>query len=254
MEESVEKNEQVIIEGTISCKKFFEALHKDLGFFDFILTVVANMDYASYLARSALEDKEPIYKNPNELVADEPGKMTKTLRKYRQEILEMFFCRVIDNFQNYLVDVITEILKVKPYILSSKEPTISMEQILNKGSIEELLQEIIESKVNSLSYKGFKTINEWCKKKGIPLEVSDKLDIMVEFIALRNIIVHNRTIIDKKFISTVKRTDLKIGEKFKITTDYFFEAIKVINQVVIRTDRKILEKFNLEKYTIQLFN
>jgi hypothetical protein len=46
MEESVEKNEQVIIEGTISCKKFFEALHKDLGFFDFILTVVANMDYA----------------------------------------------------------------------------------------------------------------------------------------------------------------------------------------------------------------
>lgn len=247
------QDDKVEFFGSISLIKFIDSLHKDMDYFYFIIETMVNADYGQYLAKTALDNEEVKYESPDELLSTQPGKKVKRLRKYRQEHLEMFLNRLIDNFQNYLVELITEVLHSKPNILFSKQPTVSIEQILNKTSIDELLQEIIEDKVNSLSYKGFNHIKSWCTDRGIPI-MDINTEKLNEYIALRNIIVHNRAVIDEKFIRTVKRSDLKVGEKFKLGVDFFFKAVEVISEFAKETDKETVNKFNLKSYPLSKKN
>lgn len=106
--------------GSNSASKYFSSVKKDLGLFYFVINVVTNADYASYRAREPLDENDDIYSTPDELLNENPGKLTLQLRGYRQELIEMFLSRLIDNFQVYIVDIIREILKIKPQILHNR--------------------------------------------------------------------------------------------------------------------------------------
>ena len=67
----------------------------------------------------------------------------------------MFLTRIVDNFQVYLTEIIRMVLRKRPEILSGRKQEISLGYILDFNSIESLTQDIIEAKVNSLSYDGF---------------------------------------------------------------------------------------------------
>lgn len=72
----------------------------------------------------------------------------------------MILSRQIDNFQTYIVNLVKKILEVKPNILHNNQPSISIAQLLEVESKEALLKDVIESKVPSLSNKGFRNIEE----------------------------------------------------------------------------------------------
>ena len=86
-------------------------------------------------------------------------------------MLEMFVTRFVDAFEKYLVNLIREAPTKVPTMLRSPEPTLNMEQVLQCGSIEELVRDVVETKVGKLSYEGFADLQEWCGRKGIPLVV-----------------------------------------------------------------------------------
>jgi hypothetical protein len=101
--------------------------------------------------------------------------------------------------------------------------------------------------VNSLSYEGFKALQQWCKKKGIPLAVPETATTTIEeLIATRNAIVHNRGCIDDKYLRTVRDSKFKKGEKRKILVDDFFHAMSFLSQIVVDTDRAAVSKYGLE--------
>lgn len=188
-----------------------------------------------------------IFKNPTELMEKKPGLRVQKLRRHSQEFIEMIFSRLIDNFQIYLVDIIREILQVKPEILINNQPTISISQVLKANSIDVLIQEVIESKVGALANKGFGHIEEWCISNGIPVTVINdlKLDI-VEFIAIRNIIVHNRCIVDEKYRKAVPNTEFKVGELRRLNVDVLYHAINTLGDIVSKTDFNSVNKYNLD--------
>ncbi len=95
----------------------------------------------------------------------------------------MFVARLVDNFQKYLVDLIREILRSKPAMLSTKQQAISLEDVLKHGSIEGLVHDVIERRVNTLSYDGFADLQKWCAERGIQIKVApSKRDAVVELI------------------------------------------------------------------------
>src|SRR5262249_30738832 len=106
-------------EGTVAALAYARAASADLGFFHFIVQTVTYSDYIAYVAKEALDGKEPV-KTADDLLLEAPGSRTKFLRENRQALLEMFFSRLIDNFQKYLVDVIREILRSKPKMLRTR--------------------------------------------------------------------------------------------------------------------------------------
>jgi hypothetical protein len=71
-------------------------------------------------------------------------------------------------------------------------------------------------------------------------------DRIVELIATRNCIVHNRCLIDDKYLRSVKNPKFGKGEKRKIQLGDFEEAIQTLNRVVLATDQGVVSEFGLE--------
>ncbi|MBB3073519.1 hypothetical protein FHS14_006578 [Paenibacillus baekrokdamisoli] len=243
--------------GTHSSYKYYASIKKDLDLFFFILNTIMISDYIPYHARMTLEvidgkaNEEDFIKSPEELLKKNPGKNVKKLRKHSQELLEMILSRVVDNFQVYIVSLIREVLVVKPEILHNKQPSISIEQVLKSDSIEALLQEVIESKISSLANKGFGNIEEWCLQNGIPLVVdNDRKEKIVEFIALRNIIVHNRCIVDDKFLKAVPRSKYQQGAIRELEVDDLYDVVNTLGTIVTNTDESTIQKYCLNRNLI----
>ncbi len=162
-------------------------------------------------------------------------------------MLEMVFSRLVDNFNKYLVDIIEEILLVKPEIMSSSEQTISTEEVLKIGDYKNLIHYLIERKIRSLSNKGLEDIRKWCDNKGIPFDVKQNaVSTIKEMMATRNIIVHNRCLIDKGYINIVDKTTFSEGEKREMKYPYLFKAYDSLTKVVFDTDSMIIKKYGVK--------
>ncbi len=177
-----------------------------------------------------------------------PIKRSKIFQKnYSQTMIEMIFSRLVDNFNKYLVDIIEEILLIKPEILSSSEQAISTEEVLKIGDYKNLIHYLIEKKIRSLSNKGLEDIKRWCDNKGIPFDVKQNaVPTIKEMMATRNIIVHNRCLIDKTYINIVGKTAFSEGEKREIKLSYLDKAYDSLTKVVFGTDSMVIKKYGVK--------
>lgn len=233
---------------------YFDSTLSDLEFLFFIIDTVLIGDYIPYHAKKTLEladglaAENEVIKSPEELMQKKPGNCIKKLRQHSQEFIEMIYSRQVDNFQTYIVNLVREILKVQPNILHNNHPQISIAQLLEVGSKDELISEIIENKVSSLANKGFKNIEEWCRASGIPLTVNkDFKNKLKEFIAIRNIIVHNGCIVDEKYLRVAPQSKYEKGSLRKLAVDELNDAINIFSEIVKQTDKKSIDKFNLQE-------
>lgn len=231
---------------TRSAGDYFSAGEKGLALFHFLVTRVVHADHVAYIAERALASEE-WSANPEELLETDPGPNVTRLREMRQEFLELFFENAVNNFDTYIVSILREVLRKRPEILRTREQNVTVEYVLEFQSIQELTNDLIEGKVNSLSYEGFKALQTWCDKRDIPLAVPEGMsDTIVELIATRNSIVHNRGLIDDKYLRTVRNSKFRTGEKREIEVNDFYRAVQILNGVVLATDQGVASKYGLE--------
>jgi hypothetical protein len=232
--------------GTESACAFFRASEKDLWLFIFICDLALHGDFAACVARRALDGQAWDNLTPMDLARSDPGPLTRRLRHHRQELLEMMFSRAVDNFQIYLVDVLRQVLRKRPEILKNRKDLLSLERILEFPTIDDLVQSIVEKKVSSLSDDGFEKLEHWFASKGIPFVVrGTERPNLVEAIATRNVIVHNRGRIDQRYLDRVKDSKFKVGELRTIDVDDLFQTSRVLQKLVAESDRAIVQKFDL---------
>jgi hypothetical protein len=225
----------------------------DFRLFHFVIDLALRSDFVVHIARQALDGKED-YKDrsPTDLAKHEPGHCITELRQSSQELLEMFISRAVDNFEVYLVAILRLVLTKEPRILSDRKQELTLGQILKFESIEALSREIIEGKVNALSYEGFGELEAWCTQRSIPLVVPHgQRDRVVELVALRNIIVHNRGCVDERYRAAVPSSPTKVGDKRELCADDLFAAAALLNAVVATTDAAVIGKFCLETKKIR---
>jgi len=239
--------------GTLAVLEYLWGSTCDARLLHFTIDVVLRGDYFGFIAKQALAGEDD-YKilTPEELAKTKPGPLITELRKSRQQLLEMFLSRAVDNFQHYLVDVIRVALQKEPRILSERKQELTLGKILQFESIEALTRNIIETKLSSLAYEGFGALEKWCGEKTIPLVVPDgSRPKVIELIALRNIIVHARGRVDDRYKAAVPSSVLELGQKREIEVDDLFDAIGLLNSIVIATDGAITQKFGLQLHDIQ---
>ena len=154
----------------------------------------------------------------------------------------------MENFETYFVAIIREALRKRPEILSkSSYPDLQMKTILEHATVESLVHDLIESKVNELSYRGFSDLKDWCQERGIPLVVPrGKAEEVVELIATRNTIAHNRGVVDQKYVRSVKAPRFRLGDVRKFDNETLLGSMSLLNGVVDATDRAIVSSFGLE--------
>jgi hypothetical protein len=239
--------------GTPALLEYLWSSTCDFRLFHFVIDTTLASDYAAHVVKQALAGNDA-YKSidPTSLAKDDPGRRTRALRASSQEMLEMFLVRSIDNFQIYLVEAIRAVLHKQPRVLADRKLELSLGQILKFESIDALAKDIVEGKLQSLSYQGFGELEDWCTSRSIPLVVPDGMrPKLVELIALRNIIVHNRGRIDERYADAVPGRRSDIGKKRTIDVDDLLDAIDMLDRVACVTDSALAGKFSLEQIFIR---
>lgn len=176
-----------------------------------------------------------------------PGPRIQALWQAEEALFELLFGRIVDNFETYIASMIREVLRKQPSILSTSTYNLDMKSILDHTTIDSLAQNLAERKVSSLWYTGFSDLADWCSKQGIPLVVSaGQLPAVVELVATRNVIAHNRAVIDQKYLGIVKQSRFKIGEIRRLTIDDIAGTVSLLDDVVGVTDPAISSAFGIE--------
>jgi hypothetical protein len=234
--------------GTAAAQGFFAAARFDSSLLHFIIDVVLRGDHIAFVAKHALEGSEEYKKlDPAQLATADPGPLTRFLRNRRQVLLEMFLARLIDNFQSYLVDLVRAVLHARPAMLSTRQQTLTLEELLKYERIEDLIHEVIEKRVNALAYEGFGELYSWCAERGLEIRVPElDRDAVVELIATRNVIAHNRGLVDEKYLRTVAQSRFSLGEVRKLHIDDLLGAQSLLHRAVAETDHAAVMKFQIE--------
>lgn len=74
---------------------------------------------------------------------------------------------------------------------------------------------------------------------------------VVELLALRNIIVHSRGIVDERYKAAVPASTLELGQKRGLKADDFFNGIELLSQVARLTDAAIAGKFDIAQVEVR---
>lgn len=233
--------------GTEAAARYYTDAFTALEFLAFLVDTVVVIDWSAFrLAGTFDAPGQQFPQNPTELAARQPGTRTVFLRKNSQLLQQLFLTRFVDNLQVYLVEIIRAVLVKQPRILTSKEPRLSLEYAFQFSTLDELIADLIESKVNSLSYQGLARLQTWCVERGIPLTIPD-VDIqrLTEVIETRNIISHNRGLIDQRYLRNVASTNRTLGALRELDPHEVNEQFALLNRVVRETDRAVITKFGL---------
>ncbi|MEU7160631.1 hypothetical protein [Streptomyces chrestomyceticus] len=159
---------------------------------------------------------------------------------------ELGLTRCVENFLCYVADIITETLIARPQLLKTQEQ-VSLEEVLEHESIEGFISWAAERRVAQLSFKGLEEIAQYIKKRlGLELhqEEVDWLKLK-KGVALRNLIVHRRGIIDQRFIYTTGQKDLAKGSAYKTTMRDYVRTAESAMKIVGEFDVKVASKFSI---------
>jgi hypothetical protein len=183
-------------------------------------------------------------------------RMQKWLRvEHMQTIVSFNYLLAL--FDAALADITKYLLQREPSFLQSsnkqndQEKLISLNELLNANGISEIIDGLVERKVDKLS-RGT-TIDHIdflrrCLKTSILPDNISQAEI-VEMRSTRNIYTHNKGIVNELYLELVKDSAFGLGELRVITLDYFKECsnrclgiIQSLNSVITQVyNRRFME-------------
>jgi hypothetical protein len=162
-------------------------------------------------------------------------------------LLELAFCRAVDNYLMYVSDLLALIFKMRPKAMVASKETVPLEMVLRYDSYDDLLNAITEQKVLTLSFMGMLKLNEHMNNHWkFPLfQDSDSLNKAVTIVETRNLFVHNRGIISNRFVERVPGYAGKVGDHLTIPPDILADYFNFLQKAVLDTDHRAHLKFDI---------
>lgn len=168
------------------------------------------------------------------------------VRRNEALICEMAACRVVDNYLIYVSDLLALIFTARPETLKSSE-VVTLEFVLTNQTTPQLINAIVRRKVDKLSYQGMKELLDFCSKQlKFPLfkEQNDLIEA-VHLVEIRNIIVHNRGLVNDSFLRRVKDSGLSKGLQIKLVWQEVLNYANFLSRSVANLEYDAGEKFGI---------
>jgi hypothetical protein len=157
-------------------------------------------------------------------------------------LLGAVYIRIVDSFLTYIADVLAEVHLAKPETLAAKE--LKVARILNRKQ-EDWLAELAEERVDSLVRGGFKSIIEDVDKSlGVRLDPDDRaMAAVMDAVEVRNVLVHNRGVVDRRAASKLKLDAGDIGGTLEIDEQRLVDTIQLLGAAARHIDHVLSGKF-----------
>jgi hypothetical protein len=218
-----------------------------LAFVLYITGLATSTDEKARIAVRALyEAKDPEKYRTNLEKIDKEGATQALRKRHRTMVLEMMLSRLAENFLVYVTELLTLVFRTRPETLRSSE-TVRLDAILKHGSMEDLVHDLAERRVNQLSYQGMRDLAAYLSERlGFELfSQSEHLERAIRIVESRNIIVHNRGRVSELFCSRVPNLPVVVGQPLELDTDQIFEDLEFLTLSVNDADTRAIRKFKL---------
>lgn len=170
-------------------------------------------------------------------------------------ISENLLVELISIFEDYIQNILKYLLHKNQELALSSDKQINADEILKYNSIEDLKSAIIEDKVHKLMYRSLKNIINFISsgfKVRFELEDDMYMDVLY-WKETRNIIIHNRGIVNDIYLNAIKKhgikRELQIGNRLEIEISEvirFAENLKLVaNEIYFKITGN--EPIELEK-------
>jgi len=144
--------------------------------------------------------------DPPQFVIKYPDK-----HKRRSEMFaSLLLCRLVDLFDTYLVQVIAEVVSLRPELLKTSQE-VKLDYVLGFDSMEELRRDLIEQTIVRLGSQGLDEIEKWFEKRiGInDIHSGANRDDIIEALVTRNVLTHNHGHVDRRYLQRVKGHEIQ---------------------------------------------
>ena len=179
-------------------------------------------------------------------VLEASGGAQAVLTHHRQRLFQMVMVQGVDNFLTYLSELLGLLFRTRPEIMRSGK-TEQWGTILEFSTMEELVGHLAERFVNDLSYNGMRDLSdEFLDRWGFRLFSSPSvLGEAVRIVESRNVIVHDRAVVNRLYKSHVSTTTLEIGDTIELTYDGIWRDLLLMARWAKDIDAQAVEKWAL---------
>jgi hypothetical protein len=165
-----------------------------------------------------------------------------------QMLLQILLCRGVDNYLIYLADLLGLVFSSRPETLRTDDK-ISYQDILQFKSMDDLVNFLAERKVHSLAYKGMRDLAGYLSNKlGFEIcEQSEALERIVLVIELRNLISHNRAVINRIFKERQPKFPGEIGQVIRLNMPRTLQDLDLLAASVCDIEERAAKKWKFAR-------
>ena len=232
--------------GTVAAREYYSTASSIGRFFNWLMHLAGFADHVRKTAASALAgvaDSEE-EKRQYEESLKKPGVIDE-LKRHRQLLLEVVLVRHVEAFLNYLANLMFEIFTQRPETLRSADK-VEVSRILQHATIKEVVHELARRKVDGLAYSSFSDLVAFFDERfGLYVVTAEELDTVREAIETRNISVHNRCIINERFIARTGAAAERLGTVRELYIDEVEKLVHTLGKSVRTLDQRARRKLKI---------
>jgi hypothetical protein len=230
-----------------ACGRFFDEYWELLSFLTYVMMLAVDKDdYERRFAQLKLEHvqlTEDAKKQAAEIAIHGVGAWD-ALMSRQQMLLQIILCRAVDSYLIYLSHLLALVFLTKPETLRSND-SITVQDVLQFKSMDDLIDYLADKKVHSLANKSMRDLVKFFDKRfGFKvIEETDYLDRIVLLIELRNLIVHNRAIINRVFKDRQPTFAGSIGDLIGLDTMETLYGVELLAGSVIDIEKRAAKQW-----------
>lgn len=234
---------------TEPCARYVEAVRELTGYISFAPRLANHLDEARARAKPVLRDHYIRRGRADDLkeLEEEP---TETLQSrlvaFGDLVFEMTLTRSVDNYLSYVSEVLGLVFHTRPETLRSREQ-VRLDFVLQHSSMDDLVEALAERRVERLSYQGMDALAKDVEETlGFSLfPSSTDLGTAVKAVETRNLIVHNRAVANRRYLSRMPDAAVKLGERVRLEPEDVSGTMRFLDAAVVDTEQRAVEKWAL---------
>ena len=233
------------------CSGYVKALNEVLRWVALPIDLASHIDESAEVAARAMaryheELGEP--EKAKEIAEHQAGRkpMVHQVQDFADLVFEMTLCRVVDNYLAYLGELLALTFRCRPETMRSSDQ-VSYEFVLTHDTMDDLVGALAERRVERLSYAGFPELNSFFEERlGFALfDGEEQKQAVVRAIEIRNLIVHRRAVVDRRFLDRVDHPDAKLGNRLPLRATDVSSSSEVLSNAVRLTEANAAAKWSL---------
>jgi len=234
---------------------FLKEYRETIGLFYFGLELAQHRDRAVQISSEALLPGEADETKRAELKAmlENPDRTMKRYTAFARLNSKNMTTNIVDGLLWYLSKIIQESIQRRPELVKSGE-TLRVEEVFDFASRKEMIDYLIDRKINALSYGGMKQIEKYISDAlGIEMFENDEDRRLLKiFVEMRNIHAHNRGHLNRIFLDRIGPfEDLGFNFKEGKRTYFGYDNLVRLSAVCLRIahslDGKVGKKFRIQR-------